>query len=84
MKNSLLLSLVIHIASGVAALLSGAATSLFLGQQDDVFPFMVGAPVLSISSLTMLDFLAYWLVKVRSKHDPQAGARTSSASTKLA
>lgn len=42
-----------------------AATSLFLGQQDDVFPFMQGSPILLIPSLATLAYLAYWVVRVR-------------------
>ena len=42
-----------------------AATSLFLGQQDDVFPFMQGSPILLIPSLATLAFLTYWVVRVR-------------------
>ncbi len=42
-----------------------AATSLFLGQQDDVFPFMAGSPVLLLPSLLTLLFLLYWLARVR-------------------
>lgn len=42
-----------------------AATSLFLGQQDDVFPFMQGSPILLLPSLATLAYLAYWAVRVR-------------------
>lgn len=42
-----------------------AATSLFLGQQDDVFPFMAGSPVLLAPSLLTLGFLIFWIVRVR-------------------
>jgi hypothetical protein len=42
-----------------------AVTSLFLGQQDDVFPFMVGSPVLFAPSLLTVGFLVFWLVRVR-------------------
>ena len=44
-----------------------AATSLFLGQQDDVFPFMLGSPVLFIPSIATLAFMLFWLVKLRIK-----------------
>lgn len=44
-----------------------AVTSLFLGQQDDVFPFMIGSPVLVIPSLATLAFMVFWLVKLRIK-----------------
>jgi len=44
-----------------------AATSLFLGQQDDVFFFMQRSPLLFIPSLATLIFIAYWLVKLRTK-----------------
>ena len=42
-----------------------AATSLFLGQQDDVFFFMAGSPLLFIPSLATVAFMAFWLVRVR-------------------
>jgi len=42
-----------------------AATSLFLGQQDDVFPFMQGSPVLLLPSALTLAYLVWWLAKVR-------------------
>lgn len=42
-----------------------AATSLFLGQQDDVFFFMAGSPLLFIPSLAILIFMAFWLVRAR-------------------
>lgn len=42
-----------------------AATSLFLGQQDDVFWFMAGSPVLFVPSIATLAFMAYWLVRNR-------------------
>lgn len=42
-----------------------AITSLFLGQQDDVFPFMQGSPLLLIPSLLTLGFLLYWSLRVR-------------------
>lgn len=42
-----------------------AVTSLFLGQQDDVFPFMQGSPLLLIPSLLTLGFLLYWILHVR-------------------
>ncbi|RDV02634.1 hypothetical protein DXH95_11790 [Sphingorhabdus pulchriflava] len=42
-----------------------AATSLFLGQQDDVFPFMQGSPILLIPSLATLAYLVYWAMRVR-------------------
>lgn len=48
-----------------------AATSLFLGQQDDVFPFMAGSPLLFIPSLATLIFIAWWQVKVRRKPKPR-------------
>lgn len=44
-----------------------AVTSLFLGQQDDVFPLMIGSPVLVIPSLATLAFMVFWLVKLRIK-----------------
>lgn len=40
-----------------------AATSLFLGQQDDVFWFMAGSPVLFLPSVATLGFMAYWLIR---------------------
>lgn len=42
-----------------------AVTSLFLGQQDDVFPFMQGSPLLLIPSLLTLGFLLFWSLRVR-------------------
>lgn len=42
-----------------------AVTSLFLGQQDDVFPWMQGSPVLLVPSLLTLVFLLYWILRVR-------------------
>ena len=42
-----------------------AVTSLFLGQQDDVFPFMAGSPVLLTPPLAALLFTAFWLARVR-------------------
>ena len=42
-----------------------AVTSLFLGQQDDVFPFMAGSPVLLLPSILTLVFLIFWIVRVR-------------------
>ncbi len=42
-----------------------AATSLFLGQQDDVFPFMAGSLILFLPSLLTLGFLIYWIAYVR-------------------
>lgn len=42
-----------------------AATSLFLGQQDDVFWFMAGSPLLFVPSIATLLFMAYWLVRNR-------------------
>ena len=42
-----------------------AVTSLFLGQQDDVFPFMAGSPVLVLPTLLTLGFLVFWIVRVR-------------------
>lgn len=42
-----------------------AVTSLFLGQQDDVFPFMAGSPVLILPTLLTLGFLVFWFVRVR-------------------
>jgi hypothetical protein len=42
-----------------------AVTSLFLGQQDDVFPFMAGSPVLLLPSILTLAFLFFWIVRVR-------------------
>lgn len=42
-----------------------AVTSLFLGQQDDVFPFMQGSPLLLIPSLLTLGFLLFWILRVR-------------------
>lgn len=42
-----------------------AVTSLFLGQQDDVFPFMAGSPVLLLPSIFTLVFLIFWIVRVR-------------------
>lgn len=46
-----------------------AVTSLFLGQQDDVFPFMAGSPILLLPSLLTLCFLIFWSVHVRRAHD---------------
>jgi hypothetical protein len=42
-----------------------AVTSLFLGQQDDVFWFMAGSPILLLPSLLTIGFLVFWLVRVR-------------------
>lgn len=42
-----------------------AVTSLFLGQQDDVFPFMAGSPVLLLPSLLTLGFLLFWILRIR-------------------
>jgi hypothetical protein len=42
-----------------------AVTSLFLGQQDDVFPFMMGSPFLVLPSLLTLGVLGFWLIRVR-------------------
>lgn len=41
-----------------------AATSFFLGQQDDVFPFMEGSPMLAAPSLATLAFMVFWLARV--------------------
>lgn len=41
-----------------------AATSLFLGQQDDVFFFMEGSPLLFVPSLATLIFMVFWLIRV--------------------
>jgi hypothetical protein len=42
-----------------------AATSLFLGQQDDVFFFMAGSPLLFIPSLATVLFMVFWILRVR-------------------
>lgn len=42
-----------------------AAASLFLGQQDDVFPFMQGSPFLFVPPFATLAVMAYWLTRVR-------------------
>jgi uncharacterized membrane protein len=42
-----------------------AVTSLFLGQQDDVFPFMAGSPILLLPTLLTLGFLVFWIMRVR-------------------
>ena len=42
-----------------------AATSLLLGQQDGVFPFMAGSPILLAPSLLTLAFMIFWIVRVR-------------------
>lgn len=42
-----------------------AATSIFLGQQDDVFFFMKGSPLLFIPSLGTVLFMAFWIARVR-------------------
>jgi hypothetical protein len=42
-----------------------AASSLFLGQQDDVFFFMQGSPILWIPPLLSLLVMTYWLVRMR-------------------
>lgn len=54
-----------------------AATSLFLGQQDDVFPFMAGSPVLLAPSLLTLAFIAYWLARMRLAAHPLATPRSA-------
>jgi len=46
-----------------------AVTSLFLGQQDDVFPFMAGSPILFLPSLSTLGFLLFWTLRVRLARD---------------
>lgn len=48
-----------------------AATSLFLGQQDDVFPFMIGSPILFLPSLATLAFMLFWIVRNRPKSKPR-------------
>ncbi len=47
-----------------------AATSLFLGQQDDVFPFMAGSPILLAPSLLTLAVIAFWLARMRFAQSP--------------
>jgi hypothetical protein len=42
-----------------------AAGSLFLGQQDDVFFFMAGSPVLFIPPFAVLGTMAYWIFRMR-------------------
>lgn len=42
-----------------------AAASLFLGQQDDVFWFMQGSPLLFIPPFATLFAMAYWLLRMR-------------------
>lgn len=57
-----------------------AVTSLFLGQQDDVFPFMIGSPVLVTPSLATLGFMAYWIVKlqIKAKQPPKFSTNDNS------
>ena len=57
-----------------------AVTSLFLGQQDDVFPFMAGSPILMLPSLLTLAFLFFWIFRVRFARN-WAGTRPTSRST---
>lgn len=47
-----------------------AATSLFLGQQDDVFPFMLGSPLLFVPSLATLLFMLFWVLRIRLAKQP--------------
>lgn len=42
-----------------------AAASLFLGQQDDVFWFMQGSPLLLIPPFATLLAMVYWLLRMR-------------------
>jgi hypothetical protein len=42
-----------------------AAASLFLGQQDDVFFFMAGSPILFIPPFAVLATMTYWLFRMR-------------------
>lgn len=42
-----------------------AATAFFLGQQDDVFFFMAGSPLLFVPTLGTVTFMVFWLVRVR-------------------
>lgn len=42
-----------------------AASSLFLGQQDDVFWFMAGSPLLFIPPVTILAAMLFWIVSTR-------------------
>lgn len=51
-----------------------AATSLFLGQQDDVFWFMAGSKVLFLPSIATLGFMAYWLVRNRMSRRAKGAA----------
>ena len=62
-----------------------AVTSLFLGQQDDVFPGMAGSPLLLLPSLFTLCFLAFWTLRVRLARNwlaPLSLRRPSSESTR--
>lgn len=46
-----------------------AVTSLFLGQQDDVFPFMAGSPILLLPSILTIGFLIFWITRIRFARD---------------
>lgn len=48
-----------------------AATSLFLGQQDDVFWFMQGSPILFAPSILTLLFMLWWIVRTRFASGPR-------------
>lgn len=62
-----------------------AVTSLFLGQQDDVFPGMAGSPFLLLPSIFTLCYLAFWTLRVRLTRNwlaPLSLRRPSSESTR--
>lgn len=61
-----------------------AVTSLFLGQQDDVFPFMVGSPILLLPSLLTLGFLTFWAIRVRFARNWLGNRSANAAQAKLA
>lgn len=42
-----------------------AAASLFLGQQDDVFWFMEGSPLLFIPPFVILAVMLFWIIRMR-------------------
>ncbi len=42
-----------------------AAASLFLGQQDDVFWFMEGSPLLFIPPFVIMAVMLFWIIRMR-------------------
>jgi hypothetical protein len=56
-----------------------AAASLFLGQQDDVFFFMAGSPVLFLPPFAILATMIYWIFRMRYGRGLAIKRRTPSA-----